>query len=815
MNNSAQHHYQMISDQKWSLSTFTEFYERVLGPRLFSPYGELLAREIRREIDIEAPPTRILEVACGTGRITTYLYEDLARPLNIQLTATDLSKIAIDMAQSVVSEDLKRDVTFLADVDMAEMPFADDSFDIIVCGFGLMFPSDKARVAREFKRVLRPGGKIYGTVFHYNQLFDMARRESQKFFGIPSAIMDAALSLSDHTPITRTLSLEGLCQNVDEIVTLYPLTFHLDERDTREFLFNVCILLEEFNQCDGPTREEYLDLMLHEFHARVPDRRYQVNAWLIRGQVDPAGKESVEQNLVPEFAELEAFYQLTPDVFDSHEDPQRSQQDARLLQNYQTMRQRFLAEHPIYPEDAVEALRASDFSRLDAHRVAYLDHVGGTLAPQSLIEADYQALSSTILGNPHSGSSSSAQSYEQARQAIYHFFRCPAEEYEIIFTANASSAIRLVAESFPFGSGSDVLLTKDNHTSVHGLREYAKSKGASVKYIPLDQDLQILENSMRRALDNLAAGPVHLLAYPAQSNATGIRHDLQWIQAAQQRGAMVLLDAAAFVPQSRLDYSVHQPDFMSISFYKMFGYPTGSGCLIAKKSSLHKLTPHSFAGGSVCYYSGPWSPTERLLYRDDGRRFEVGTPNYASFHAIAQGFDFLSRLEPEDIGARSTALARWLEARLSELRHSTKLRTPLCNIYGLSVGNRGATVMLNFFDCYNAIFPHALIRQALERYGIIVRNGCFCNLGAVQQATYTTAGAEHCELDKTEKILDCRTFDDKILNKGSCGAIRVSLGLGSNFRDVYRFYLFAKGLLNSDAAGFEEAMADGDLAYAG
>lgn len=808
MNSSPRFNGKFVSAQEWSLSTFMEFYERVLGPSLYRPYGELLAREILKDIDITSPPTRILEVACGTGRITTPLYEELAKPFNIQLTATDLSKIAVDTALQVVSEDLRRDVTFMAGVDMAELPFPNDSFDIVVCGFGLMFPPDKARVAREFKRILRPGGKFYGTVFQYNELFDFVRQQSQKLFGVPSPIMSAALSMSDHSPITHAFSLEGLCQHIDENVTVHPLTFNINNHDTREFIFNACILLEEFNQCDNTTRELYLDAMLHELRALVPGSNYRVEAWLIRGQIEITGKTSGKKSSAPDFAELNEFYQLPFNVFENQEHLLSLRQSPQSLQRYLVASQAFLTDYPAYSESGGDTLRKNEYSRLDSHRVVYLDHVGGTLAPQSLFEEDFRMLRSSILGNPHSGSRSSGENYERARQAIYHFFRCPPNEYEIIFTANASSAIRLVAESFPFERGTEVLLTKDNHTSVHGLREYAKSKGASVKYIPLDQDLQIPSSSMQRALTNLSQGHIHLLAYPAQSNATGIRHDLKWIKIAQKCGAMVLLDIAAYVPQSRLDYSVHHPDFIAISFYKIFGYPTGSGCLIAKKSSLSKLTPNSFSGGAVCYYSGPWSPTERLLYRDDGRQFEVGTPNYASFHAIAQGFQFITRVGLEDIGVRSRALAQWLELKLSELKHSTQLGTPLCQVYGLTAENKGATVMLNFFDCYNAIFPHALIRQTLEKFGIIVRNGCFCNLGAVQQATYITAGAEHCELDKTDKILDCKSFDDNILNKGHCGAIRVSLGLGSNFRDVYCFYLFAKGLLNVDATGFEESVND-------
>lgn len=806
MHDAAQHHCKTVSEQTWSLSTFMEFYERVLGPRLFKPYGELLAQEILNDIQPDAPPTSILEVACGTGRITTHLYEQVAKPLNLQLVATDLSKIAIDMARKVLSEELQRDVAFHSDVDMTDLPFADNSFDIIVCGFGLMFPPDKARVAREFKRVLRPGGKIYGTVFHYNELFDLARQQSRKHFGMPSAIMDAALSLTDHTPITLAFSNEGLCRGTSEVATSMPLSFFLDDPDTREFLFNACILLEEFNQCDTGTREGYLDTMLGEFHQQVPDRNYQVEAWLLRGEVDQACKQSVAPGPLPDFSDVEAFRQVAPELLDRGADGSLLPHESELLRPYLSAKETFLARHPRYPEAEVEALRRNEYARLDAQQTTYLDHVGGTLAPDSLLERDYQSQKNSILGNPHSGSRSSTDAYAKARTEIYRFFRCTPDEYEIIFTPNASGAIRLVAESFPFQAGSEVLLTKDNHTSVHGLREYAKAKGASVKYVPLDKELRIHAELMQRSLDKLPSGHPHLLAFPAQSNATGVRHELQWIEHAQQRGARVLCDAAAFVPQAILDCSLHQPDFLAVSFYKIFGYPTGAGCLLVKRSALGMLTPPSFAGGAVCYYSGPWSPTDRLLFRDGEQRFEVGTPNYAAFPAIAHGFEYMSQLGIEELGTRSSTLARWLEAQLSELRHDIKSQAPLCRIYGPSAEHKGATVMLNFFDCYNAVFPHALVRQAAESFGITMRNGCFCNLGAVQQATYTTAGAEHCELDKTEKILDCRTFDDKILNKGNCGAIRVSFGLGSNFADAYRFYLFARCLLNTEAARLADAM---------
>ncbi|HEX4416614.1 MAG TPA: aminotransferase class V-fold PLP-dependent enzyme [Kofleriaceae bacterium] len=784
-----------------------EFYDRVLGPKLFEPYGELLVREIRKEINPDAPIERILEVACGTGRITSYLYRDLAGPLNLQLVATDLSRAAIDVCMEVVSDEVRQNVTFLADVDMADLPFGNDSFDIIVCGFGLMFPPDKAKVAREFKRVLRPGGKIYGTVFHRNQLFDLTRQQSEQLFGVPSAILDRALSLSDHSAISSAFAQEELHRGVAEAVTLFPSRFFLDESDTREFLFNSCILLEEFNQCDTATREGYLDTILAELGSHAPTRSYEVQAWLLRGVVDHAGKASVATSALPDFLEASTFRAMTPEHGESSGDRLVVGSEASISRHYHAMKSSFLADYPRYDHDDVEALRRREFARLDAQQETYLDHVGAGIAPQSLLDHNYRVLSGTIFGNPHTGSKPAEQFYEKARSEIYRFFRCSPEDYEIIFTPNASAAIRLVAESFPFESGSELILAKDNHTSVHGIREYAKAKGASVKYIPLTNELTLVDSSLQRALDKLDRGQAHLLAFPAQSNASGTIHDLKWIKIAQDRGAMVLCDAAAYAPLSGFDGDSYQPDFIPVSFYKIFGYPTGVGCLLAKRSSLLKLTPPAFAGGSVCYFSGPWSPTDRILHHDQGRRFEVGTPNYASYHSVAQGFELISKTGIDNIRYRANALARWLETQLQLLQHEIKAKTSLCRIYGSASGNKGATIMLNFYDYYNSIVPHSLIREAASAFGITIRNGCFCNLGVVQHATYVTAGSEHCELDKKDKIIDCKGFDDAILSKGVCGAVRLSFGFGSNFRDAYHFYLFAKSLLNTEASRLEDYLS--------
>src|SRR5690554_3793276 len=103
-------------------------------------------------------------------------------------------------------------------------------------------------------------------------------------------------------------------------------------------------------------------------------------------------------------------------------------------------------------------------------------------------------------------------------------------------------------------------------------------------------------------------------------------------------GYDVLLDAAAFVPTNRLELSVVKPDFTTISFYKMFGFPTGVGALIARRDALERLRRPWFGGGTVLFVSAQ-SQVHIALQRHAA--FEDGTLNFLSIAAISNGLDFL------------------------------------------------------------------------------------------------------------------------------------------------------------------------------
>lgn len=119
--------------------------------------------------------------------------------------------------------------------------------------------------------------------------------------------------------------------------------------------------------------------------------------------------------------------------------------------------------------------------------------------------------------------------------------------------------------------------------------------------------------------------------------------------------------------------------------------------------------------------------------------------------------------------------------------------------------------MFNFFDCYGLIMLYVCIKCLVDCFGIILCNGCFCNFGVVQQVIYVIVGVEYCELDKIGKIFDCIVFDEKILDKGDCGVVRILFGFGLNFVDVYCFFMFVICLLDIDVLGFEGVFVGSDF----
>jgi selenocysteine lyase/cysteine desulfurase len=369
------------------------------------------------------------------------------------------------------------------------------------------------------------------------------------------------------------------------------------------------------------------------------------------------------------------------------------------------------------------------------------------------------------------------------------YFNAAPEEYTAVFTLNATAALKLVGESYPFGPGGRAVLTFDNHNSVNGIREFACAKGASVDYAPLTfPDLRIDPARLDDLLDQADPARANLFAYPAQSNFSGVKHPLALVEHAHAKGWHVLLDAAAFVPTNRLDLRAIRPDFVAISFYKMFGYPTGVGCLVARQAALAKLDRPWFAGGTV-NFATVQGRRHILAPREAG--FEDGTLNFLNIPAVEIGLRHLESVGVDRIQARVGALTEWLLNELVALRHSNG--RPMVRIYGpTNMTMRGATVTMNFYDPEGHLLDYRRVEELASQQRISLRTGCFCNPGAGEAAEGLTESDMVAGLESGADMTLPRFLQVIQHRSGkSAGAMRVSLGIVSNLADVETFVEFA------------------------
>ena len=318
----------------------------------------------------------------------------------------------------------------------------------------------------------------------------------------------------------------------------------------------------------------------------------------------------------------------------------------------------FLRAYPSYPTThIIDDLRATEYARLDVGEHVYFDYTGGGLYAESQVRRHHKLLSENVFGNPHSSNPSSlaaTQLVEHAREYVLKFFNADPAEYDVIFTANASAALKLVGESYPFAKGGHYLLTFDNHNSVNGIREFAHARGAEVTYVPVVlPDMRVDASSLDDYFARAQKGAANLFAYPAQSNFSSVLHPLDWIEKAHAAGWDVLVDVAAFAPTNPLDLSKFKPDYVPLSFYKMFGYPTGVGALIARREALAKLHRPWFAGGTITVVS---VQGDKFYMADGHTAFEDGTPDYLNIPAVEIGLKHIESIGYDVIHERVMCL---------------------------------------------------------------------------------------------------------------------------------------------------------------
>ena len=259
----------------------------------------------------------------------------------------------------------------------------------------------------------------------------------------------------------------------------------------------------------------------------------------------------------------------------------------------------------------------------------------------------------------------------------------------------------------------------------------------------------------------------------------------------------MLLDAAAFVPTNRLDLSRWHPDFVCLSFYKMFGYPTGIGALLMRRTMADRMQRPWFAGGTIQIASVQGDG----FYRAAGEAaFEDGTVDYLSIPAVEYGLRHLQTVGIDDIHDRVEILTTRMLAGATALRHDNG--QPLVRVHGpRETVARGGTLAFNLLDPEALAYDIRRIEELAGGQRISLRTGCFCNPGAGE----STYGLSADQIGTFFHLAEGMSFDQlrtsvRDAYSVEIGAVRASVGIASNLADVDRFLTFLATFANRSTA---------------
>ncbi|GAV64118.1 Aminotran_5 domain-containing protein/MOSC domain-containing protein/MOSC_N domain-containing protein [Cephalotus follicularis] len=465
----------------------------------------------------------------------------------------------------------------------------------------------------------------------------------------------------------------------------------------------------------------------------------------------------------------------------------------------------------------IDDIRATEFKRLQNGTV-YLDHAGATLYSELQMEAVFKDLTTNIYGNPHSQSDSSLATHDfvrEARQQVLDYCNASPKDYKCIFTSGATAALKFVGETFPWSHRSSFMYTMENHNSVLGIREYALSQGAAAVAIDINEDIHHAATCMkvsqhpiqrRNEAGVMEEEPIgnayNLFAFPSECNFSGLRFNLGLVKNIKEdaerilQGSsyskghwMVLIDAAKGCATQPPNLSNYPADFVVISFYKLFGYPTGLGALVIRNDAAKLLKKTYFSGGTVAASIADIDFVKRREGIEE--HFEDGTTAFLSIASILHGFKILHSLTVSAICRHTASLTVYVKKTLLALRHENG--TGVCTLYGshtseASCHESGPIIAFNLKRSDGSWFGYREVEKLASLSGLHLRTGCFCNPGACAKFL----GLSHLDLLANIEAGHICWDDIDMINGKPTGAVRVSFGYMSTYEDAKKFIDFIR-----------------------
>jgi len=452
-----------------------------------------------------------------------------------------------------------------------------------------------------------------------------------------------------------------------------------------------------------------------------------------------------------------------------------------------------------YPS-LLATIRHTEYPNLSS--TTYLDHAGTTPPASSLINRFSQDLLTNLYGNPHSSSSSSqlsTRNIEDIRHDALRFFNADPAHFDLVFVANATAGIKLVMEAFrEEEQGFWYGYHKDAHTSLVGVREAAKGGN---KCFENDEEVEqwLEQGKLEQEELGSTAGRTELFAYPAQSNMNGRRLPLNWCGRVRSSSSSIrrrytLLDAAGLVSTSPLDLSDIEsaPDFIVLSFYKIFGFPD-LGALIVRKESADILRRRAYFGGGtvdmVVCLKEQWHAKKADSIHE---ALEDGTLPIHSImalrHAMAVHKDLYGSMQ--NISRHLANLSESLYDGLAALRHGNDIT--VCETYLDEASDyrdtelQGPIIAFNIRNAQSGYFSTTEVEKLANIRNIQLRTGGLCNPGGIASALDLAPWEMRQNFSAGQK---CGNEND-ISSNNPTGMIRVSLGAMSNQADVDAFLDF-------------------------
>lgn len=374
--------------------------------------------------------------------------------------------------------------------------------------------------------------------------------------------------------------------------------------------------------------------------------------------------------------------------------------------------------------------------QVNGHDLVYLDSAATSQKPRVVIDAMneyYRSYNSNVHRGVHTLGTRATDAYEGAREKVRAFIRASSVQ-EIIFTRGTTTALNTVAISYARANlkeGDEIVITHmEHHANIIPWQQAAKATGATLKYIPLQEDGTLSLEDVKQTITH----QTKIVAVTHVSNVLGTINPIKEIaKIAHDHGAIIVVDGAQSTPHMQIDVQDLDCDFFAFSGHKMCG-PTGIGVLYGKKDLLNNMEPAEFGGEMIDFvdlYDSTW---KELPWK-----FEAGTPIIAGAVGLGKAIDFLNDIGMQEVSRYEHQLATYALERFKELDGAT--------VYGPQ--HRAGLVTFNLDD----VHPHDA-STVLDTEGVAIRAGHHCAQPLMKWLGVSATARASFYLYNTEEEID-------------------------------------------------------------